>query len=78
VEVRAGETAELPFGAPYTPQVTGSVQSGDKISLGMSLVGIGGEVCSNLIVDGGRPGKPAFTITDPDGKVVERGTFEYG
>jgi hypothetical protein len=44
----------------------------------MSLVGIGGEVCSNLIVDGGRPGKPAFTITDPDGKVVERGTFEYG
>lgn len=78
VEVRAGETVELPFGAPYTPRVTGSAQSGDKISLGMSLVGIGGEVCSNLIVDGGRPGKPAFTITDPDGKVVERGTFEYG
>jgi len=78
VEVRAGETAELRFGPSYSPQVSGSFQSGDKISLGMSLVGIGGEVCSNLMVNGGRPEKPAFTITDPDGKVVERGTFEYG
>jgi hypothetical protein len=78
VEVRAGETAELRFGPSYTPRVTGSFQSGDKVSLGMSLVGIGGEVCSNLVVEGGRPDKPAFTITDPDGKVVQRGTFEYG
>lgn len=78
VEVRAGETAELPFGPPYKPQVTAAMQSAEQVSLGMSLVGIGGEICSNLIVDGGRPAKPAFTITDPDGKVVERGTFEYG
>jgi len=79
VEVRAGETAELRFGPPYTPKVTGTIpQSGGRASLGMSLVGVGGERCSNLMVDGGRPGKPSFTITDPDGKIVESGNFEYG
>jgi hypothetical protein len=79
VQVREGETAELRFGPPYTPKVSGSVlESGGKLSLGMSLVGVAGEVCSNLTVDGGRPDKPRFTITDPDGKVVERGNFEYG
>lgn len=81
VEVREGETAELRFGAPYTPRVLASgpiPPKGGAVSLGMSLVGVGGEVCSNLVVAGGRPGKPEFTITDPDGKVVQRGNFEYG
>ncbi|HPM80394.1 MAG TPA: hypothetical protein PLF81_06820 [Candidatus Anammoximicrobium sp.] len=79
VEVRAGETAELRFGPPYKPQVTGTLpQAGSQASLGLSLVGVGGEVCSNLMVDGGRPAKPAFTIADPDGKVVQSGNFEYG
>jgi hypothetical protein len=79
VEVREGETVELRFGPPYQPKVSGSyLQDGGRMSLGMSLVGVAGEVCSNLMIDGGRPPQPAFTITDPDGKVVERGTFEYG
>ena len=30
------------------------------------------------MVDGGRPAKPEFTITDPKGKVVQEGNFEYG
>jgi hypothetical protein len=30
------------------------------------------------MVDNSRPGKPKFTITDPDGKVVQEGSFEYG
>jgi hypothetical protein len=77
-EVRAGETAELRFGPPYTPRVSASYLQGDRLSLGMSLVGVGGEACSNLVVDGARPAKPTFTITDPDGKVVESGSFEYG
>jgi hypothetical protein len=78
VEVRAGETAELKFGPPYTPKVSGSIQQGDQVALGLSLVGVGGEVCSNMMVDGGRPGRPEFKITDPDGKVVQSGSFEYG
>jgi hypothetical protein len=80
VAVRAGETVELRFGAPYKPQVSasGSFQPGGALPLGLSLVGVGGEVCSSLTVDGGRPPKPTFTITDPDGKVVQQGNFEYG
>jgi hypothetical protein len=31
-----------------------------------------------MIVKGGRPSKPEFSITDPDGKVVQTGNFEYG
>jgi hypothetical protein len=79
VEVREGETAALPFGPPYKPTVkaAGSSRSG-AVSLGMSLVGSGGEVCSNLIVDGGRPKAPQFTITTPDGDEVAHGKFEYG
>ena len=46
--------------------------------LEMSLVGVSGEVCTNMMVKGGRPGKPEFTITDPKGKVVQEGNFEYG
>ena len=46
--------------------------------LQMSLIGSAGERCTGLIVDGGRPPKPEFTITDPQGKVVQTGNFEYG
>jgi hypothetical protein len=56
------------------PVPKGAVQ----ISLEMSLVGSAGEVCTNLMLSGGRPPKPQFTITDPDGKVVQQGSFEYG
>jgi hypothetical protein len=31
-----------------------------------------------MSIGGGRPPKPEFTITDPDGKAVESGSFEYG
>lgn len=81
VEVREGKTVKLPFGPPYKPVVksnrivTGDV---DQVSLSMSLVGSAGEICSSLMVDGGRPGKPEFTITTADGKEVDTGNFEYG
>lgn len=86
VTIRKGETVELPFGPPYTPTVTGmyyGVPNSDgkaekQLSLAMSLVGIGGEECTNMTIKGSRPGKPEFTITGPDGKVVQEGNFEYG
>lgn len=79
VEVKKGETVKLPFGPPYRPQVDVQYRSGaDEVSLGMSLVGSAGEICSNMYVNGNRPEKPAFTITGPDGEKVAEGAFEYG
>ena len=85
VEVRKGKTVELPFGPPYKPVVTAFPTMMERkgvnvsaVALQMSLVGSAGEVCTNLMVDSGRPPKPSFTITDPKGKVVEQGDFEYG
>jgi hypothetical protein len=83
VTVRKGETVELPFGPPYTPTVTAMSYPGlnvqaEQLSLAMTLVGVGGEACTNMSVAGGRPGKPNFTITDPKGKVIQQGSFEYG
>lgn len=80
VTVRPGETVVMPFGPPYTPRVTADTRSADKkeLSLEMSLVGSAGEECIDLRIEGNRPQKPAFTITDDKGKVVESGNFEYG
>jgi hypothetical protein len=83
VTVRKGETVEMPFGPPYTPTVTAAFYGtpdgrSQQTFLEMTLIGVAGEACSNMTVKGNRPGKPAFTITDPEGKVVEQGSFEYG
>ena len=82
VTVHKGETVVLPFGPPYTPTVTADSLQGTKwfrqLSLGMSLVGSAGEVCTNMVVNGGRPDKPSFTIADDKDKIVQSGQFEYG
>jgi len=82
IKVSEGETADLPFGPPYKPIVTvsgTSTRSGTPTaSLRMSLVGVGGEVCSNLMVDGNRPEQPQFTIVGPEGKQAAQGKFRYG
>jgi hypothetical protein len=80
VRVRAGETAPMAFGPPYTPVVTAGFLGSDKkqLRLTLSLVGSAGEECTNLLVDGGRAPKPEFTIADTKGKVVQSGSFEYG
>ncbi len=79
VRVTAGQTVEMPFGEPYRPVVTlgGPPQDGHAW-LGLSLVGQGGEVCSNMIVNGTRPAKPKLTISTEAGEVVQTGNFEYG
>jgi hypothetical protein len=85
VKVVAGETVEMPFGPPYKPIVnsypSARIVDGKQeqvTQLSLSLVGMAGEQCTDMIVKGGRPSKPEFSITDPDGKVVQTGNFEYG
>jgi hypothetical protein len=79
VEVRKGETVEMPFGPPYEPVVDAQPRPGAKqVALGLTLVGVAGDVCNNMMVESQRPGKPQFTISAPDGEVVQEGQFEYG
>jgi hypothetical protein len=79
ITVREAETVALPFGAPYKPVVKVAYRSGSNVAqLGLNIVGSAGEVCTNLYVDGSRPGKPEFTIVDPEDQEVAQGSFEYG
>ncbi len=76
--VTKGETARLPFGAPLHAVVTASRGQGNNVSLSLAILGVSGERCTNLTVNGTRPPKPQFVIKDKDGKIVHQGTFEYG
>ncbi|MBC8869806.1 MAG: hypothetical protein H8E44_10330 [Planctomycetes bacterium] len=81
VNVREGETVDLPFGPPFKPMVRvsrTSGSSGNRVAyLSLSLVGTGGEVVSNIMVNGSRPKEPEFTITSAEEKVAQ-GKFRYG
>jgi hypothetical protein len=79
IEVRKGQTVALPFGPPYKPVVrVDFAQSPELVRLGMTLVGSAGERCSDMMVRGSRPSRPDFTISNPKGEIVYRGSFEYG
>jgi len=80
VKVRRGESTELPFGPPYKPLVKVSPfrRSSTDATLDLFLVGSAGEICSDMRVDGDQPGKPTFSIANAKGKIIERGSFEYG
>jgi hypothetical protein len=78
IQVRAGQTVTLPFGPPFKPVVRAFPMDGKTARLQLSLVGAAGEACNNLLVQGGRPPKPQFTIKTPKGDVVQSGSFEYG
>ncbi len=79
VDVQEGQATELAFGPPYRPMVSVQYrQSANQVSLGMSLVGSAGEICTSMRVNGTQPAKPKFTVTDPAGKTVVEGEFEYG
>ncbi len=80
VTVRSGQTATLAFGPPYKPVVKAQAFAPGmrQVDLSMSLVGSGGEIVGNLVVDGKRPPKPEFTITNAKGETVQTGSFEYG
>jgi hypothetical protein len=78
VTVKKGEDAQLPLGPPLHAVVTAMRAGPDKISLSLAIVGVGGERCTNLMVNKGRPPKPKFVIKDKDGKTVHQGCFEWG
>jgi hypothetical protein len=80
VKVVKDATAEMRFGPPYTPKVTaGTIREGQSaIPLSLSLVGVGGEVCSGISVNGKRPAAPEFTVSTKDGEEVAVGKFKYG
>jgi hypothetical protein len=84
VTVRKDETVEMPFGPPLKPSIRVAyvnAQPGAKeptVQLELSLAGSSGEQCTDLMVNGGRPDKPEFTITSAKGEVVQKGSFEYG
>ncbi len=81
--VHADQTTTLKFGPPYKLMIDVQAQPGGIASpglalLSLSLQGADGELVSSLIVNGKRPDKPKLTITDPQGKIVETGRFEFG
>jgi hypothetical protein len=76
--VTKGETAELPFGAPLHGVVSAARGDAGKVFLSLAILGVGGERCTNLYVNGSRPAKPRFVIKDKDGKEILKDTFEWG
>ena len=80
VKVAAGETVVLPFGPPFTTTATISHYDPrrDTLYLEMEIADSTGALVTNMSINGGRPGKPKIKITDPDGKTVIEGDFEYG
>jgi hypothetical protein len=79
VRVRQDETVELPFGEPYHAVVVARYANAKRtVSLSLSLVGKGGAICNNMLVNGTRPGQPKFTVTTEKGEEVDSGYFKYG
>lgn len=78
VTVRKSETSPLVLGAPFQAQVHATRAGTNKVYLALTVVGVGGERCTNIRVNGKRPLRPRFVIKDENGKAVQRGLFEYG
>jgi hypothetical protein len=78
VKVQAGQTEKLPFGPPYQPRAAVNWAGDKEARLEMKLVGVAGEVCSDLMVKGARPAEPTFRILKTNGELVRKGKFEFG
>jgi len=78
VFVQPGQTTSLKVGAPLTPKFEVSWR-GDTALIGFSLAGVGGETYeAGGQLGGNRQPPPDLKIINREGKVLERGTFEYG
>jgi len=77
MSVSKNKRLALVFGSPFRSVVTAS-RKDKKISLSLSIIGAGGERCTNFMVNGKRPPGPRFEVRDKDRKVVYQGKFEWG
>ena len=81
VELSDGKTTGLPFGPPYKPTVKAfrmRANSDQTASLELQIKGSAGELCTDMEINGSRPGKPSFEIKTPKGKVIKRNKFKFG
>jgi hypothetical protein len=94
VEVGADRKPEIVFGEPFRPVIelpewARATRSGRPVRLNFEVYGAGGETVSEVSLLSGtsslplarrnsRPKEPAYTISTPEGELVQRGTFEYG
>jgi len=85
-EVAEDTVLPLRFGPPlllnlsYSTRGPGGTQpkAGDTIQLSLTFSGQGGEQYTNIMKNGTRPPAPTYKIVDEAGKIVDKGTFEYG
>ncbi len=78
-DVGAAEQSPLPWGPPFSAAVRVSYSAGsDSISLEPVLEDAAGHVYRVQTPRGVNGVKPAFEMVDAGGKVVLRGSFEYG
>ncbi|NLF32906.1 MAG: hypothetical protein GX591_18715 [Planctomycetes bacterium] len=81
VTIEAGRTAVLAVGAPIALKVRAAVD-GRRVSMDLEQLDAAGLPVSGITVGdaarGRRPPAPRLTVTDADGKIVHRGTFDYG
>jgi hypothetical protein len=78
-KVQEGRTTFMKFGPPYQPTVKITYwRDPHTAQLGLVIVGTGGEVLDDLMVDGNRPRAPTFQIISPAGEIILRGKFEFG
>ncbi len=78
LEIEDGKKVTVNLGAPLTlkPDVR---RQGRTVSIGLSIVGKGGEVYAGGMQKGDKQtDPPTFKIIDGEGKVLVAGSFEYG
>jgi hypothetical protein len=78
IEVTKDKAVDLPFGAPFKAVVSAQRSSTNRVYLSLAFLGVQGERCTSIYVNGERPPKPRFVVRTTDGKNVHQGAFDYG
>lgn len=76
--IEPGETTAIRIGPPFIAKTDVQKVAAGHVSIGMALVGCGGEEYWGIQQDQRRSSSPAFKIVDEKGTVLETDKFEYG